>query len=290
MVMDGQLFLLLDPYELKEDLLRLDKEDCPIEIKARAENIENALMLFLKNTKDKIIKPFSFSSIGDDGQRTHITNELKNVNYSSINSANDILDQFRDLGLSGFSSENFDLIKNGWNKWIEACEKNIISVSPWDGVFDLIGQLGDKNIINSKYSTESALNSIDFIFQNPYVRTDVESYLIKKYNAAEAEKDKNELAKIAGWYNAMYNCTISNQHKCDNYETIYSTANYLTNPNRQVNISSGIDVPDQFIYALGTMPRDKYRSIFYDNQSDFESWWETGDSESLKRGLLGLVK
>ena len=290
MVMDGQLFLLLDPYELKEDLQRLDKDNCPIEIKARSESIENALMLFLKNTKDRIIKPFSFSCISDDDQRTYIKNELKKVNYNSINGVNDILDQFRSFGLSGFSSDNFDLIKNGWNKWIKACDENVIRVSAWNGVFDLIGQLGDKNTIISKYSSKSALDSIDYIFQNPYVRTDVESFLINEYNKAEAENVKRELTMITGWYNAMYNCTISNQHQCDNYETIYTTADYLNNPNRKIDISSGINVPEHFIYALGTMPKDKYRSIFYDNQSNFESWWETNNEESLKNGLNPFIE
>lgn len=285
MLMDGQFFLFSDPLTLKEDILRSDNDNCPIIIKARKKRIEDATVGFIKNDAKKEIKKFSFSIINEDKHREYITNSMHNLNYSSINSISDIISFFLDRGMSGFDNVNFDRIKTGWNKWIRACNDNAYIVSEWRGDFDLINQLGNKSEVSKKYSTETAIELVQEIYENIFTRTEIEKNVNEKYNQATNENEKKEILEIASWYFSSYNCTINNQHGCDSFESIYSTTDYILTPGKDLIKEDSIQIPVDFCEGLGALPRGEYRNIFYENNIHFKRWWNEGDKDSLKRGL-----
>jgi hypothetical protein len=289
MLLDGEYFLNLGPDKILRDLRRCDDDD-PIEIVARAERLDDALVGFVKG--DESLKGFSFSAIQDSKKRKEVTSELKKIPSKNVRKWQDIPQVLTSLGVD---SVDVAVVEASWSKWIEAQNQGLLRVAKWDaGKWNLGAQLGGAEKIKERLQTEAGKMTLGGVCRIRDSRSDVDVLLDSAKKRAKNERPANELddlVAIEAWYHRGYRKALAVQHGADNYEELDSSSWRINHDQREYegftdsNLVSSLPCDERLIYYLGELPGGEYQRLFFNSKIHFERWWSDRDMDSLKRGL-----
>jgi hypothetical protein len=288
-LLDGAFLLRTDPSELQQKLGHDTDEPLPIEIRARAENLADALLLFVKSPQQNyLLKGFVFSAVVNEQERLNLKQQLEKMFVEKVKCKEDILQIMKD---SGVNQANIELIKDGWNKWIEAQNNKQIIIKKWDKIFPLDNILSSTyNKLIKKLTTTEGKEAANFVYQNRYDRSSIDEKINCLRNTPRLDFNSlEEILLIESWYHHSYNCALSLQHDCDNFESLFESSE----PSKFLSGIRVIDeyaLPEKFLLKLGKMPDENYGRLFRSTQEDLQKWWDSGNLDSLKRGMEPFVK
>ncbi|MDP2895615.1 MAG: hypothetical protein Q8Q12_03530 [bacterium] len=300
MLLDGTFFLDVEPRELADSLARREGEEMPVEIRARAENLEHALLMFVRYPELPNLRGFIFSGIEDDEQRIEAKKVLEETPASELRSWRDLGRVFRRAGVTAANAEKLEA---AWACWIGAQRCGVLKVATWHGDFELDRALPRPETLSRGLRTAEGASLAQRVWDSRGDRSSIDAALSEAKFTAAGDLLK-DVAAIESRFHRSYNTTIALQHECDNYESVYDASTAIMS--RREFVRLGIDdakqrqarsprptlnLPPGFLLALGTMPSDCFRTLFWEGyrRGHFQKWWETGELEALRRALDPFV-
>lgn len=298
-VLDGIIFLDVNPSQLINSLRRSDYGQLPFEIMSRAPDLSQAVVNLVRPTdpSQKSLKGFSFSAISP-GARSNIQKELVSVPTNRIKDWHDLVSLLKDMEAP---PEDVDRVERGWTKWIKAQEKGLIKVVPWQGVFPLDNCLSNYPLIMRRLATDKGRDLIKWAYDKRYDRSLIDQWLSAEWQTASPE-EREDIIAIESWFHHGYNRAIASQHGCSNVESVYDS--WLQDTKVGAKIwnrlhwegqkndppEAALDLPPEFIRRLGSMPYGDYRSIIWKQDRYLREWWASGDEYSLKKAFAPFVE
>lgn len=302
-LLDGIFFQSLEPTEIIQKTSR-QTGIYSIEIKARENRIEDALIGLVKSPKLNTLRGFTFSSIRNNAEREHAKIEMEAMASSKIKHWRDISKMLKEIGVA---ENNVDSMEASWASWINAQESGLICVKKWCGDFDLDKsfQIEPAQDVLVKISTNEGKEVFDFAWSHRKdLRSTVDIYI---QNAKKRHCDNHavmvDLVAIEEWFNRCYNRAIARQHKCD-FESV--TAKSITPVSRLQRFfdaladklsstdilqgTSTLEIPEDFLARIGEMDDTIFRHLFSKSQDNFKTWWAKGNIDALKRGLYPFIE
>jgi len=292
-LLDGCFFAHVDPSKLLRRLQRGYNDEI-LEIKARSEDLEEAILGFVKKRNSSNLSGFSFSLILDTSERSEVVSMLKNTKAEAVSSLQDLESIFEN---SNVERENIERIMAAWRQWIEVAQEGKLGVSRWQGSFDLDIALGSLDERKRTLQTDEGKSIADWVYKNRYNRSAIDIYLNEQQKLSRGEQQIRDIKKIEGWLNRAYNLALSWQHNCDNFESVYDLYGGWEDTLKEGEVSVKpfesnlrLSLPSNFIIALGKMEDSLYRDLFSRKRNFFYEWWKNGNSDDLRRAFEPFAK
>lgn len=289
-VLDGELFLTEGPKKLLNTLARREGEIAPIEVKCRANSLNEALLKFFKSPISDRLRPFSMSILRDDSQRAAVMCHFAQTNAERVNSYRDIIMILREAGVPASEIER---IEEGWCHWFEAEEAGQVRIRQWKGIWDLDSSLGDISSFTQCLQSHKGQELAKWVLANKTDRSGID----KKINNVRIEwTNAGELLDtifIQQWYNSGYNQAIALQHGCDTFESIDTSPALLRAIEEfgtdDLITSSSLDLPPGFLAQLGSIDNSIFHELCRTQNSHLVKWWKEGDTDALRNVAEHLV-
>jgi hypothetical protein len=282
-LLDGDFFLTNGPKKLLKTLARREDEIAPIEVKCRANSLEDALLKFFKSQGSDRLRPFSMSILREDSQRTSVMKHLAKTSSEGVNSWRDIISILRE---SGIPTSEIERIKEGWSHWFEAENAGQVRIQQWDGGWHLDSALGSFSSFTQCLSSHKGQQLANWVWENRAYRSSID----EKINSVRSKWSKDEelldTIYIQQWYNSGYNRTIASQHGCDTFESIDTSPAVLRAIEEygieDLTTHSSLDLPPDFLAQLGSIDNSIFHELCRTQKRHLEKWWNEGDADALK--------
>lgn len=290
-LLDGELFIDLDPTKLAKRLAREEDGPIPIEIRSRERTLEESLLAFFRQPgKDKLI-PFAISLVRDNETRTAVMERLGATDSENLRSIHNILAILREAEVDGGDVER---IEQGWIRWFEAERNGLVELHQWEGNWDLDISLGGINAIRSCLQTESGRDLAVWTWENRQSRSVIDAKLNDVSVQCTNDSALKDVLRIWMWFNSGYNRTISHQHGCDTFESVGVSPAFVKefdegNCDYEALQCLSLKVPEGFLPRLGSMPSSKLQEFYWRHGNDLKTWWETGDTDAFQKAVDALA-
>lgn len=290
-ILDGAFFVKSDPINFLKLLIRSEEESLPIEIRSRKSKLEDSFLNFVKKRNKEFLAPFSFSCIEDEALRREIQKCLEETKSDRVNSWKDILEIIKHK-FPG--CEGLDVLDDGLNQWFEAQKEPLLSgkILKWDNEF-LLGECLNRSEILELMDTEVGKEEAEWVMDNQ-ARSLIDRRLTRRIIEEVDGPVKDDLQKLESAYNYAYNLAIALQHRCRTFESVSgSNKNRLAGLqviDNEIDWVADFNSSTNIVLGLGEMPIDQFQHLFQENKSNFYEWWNTSNSESLKRGMTPYLE
>lgn len=290
-VLDGELFIDLGPEALRKLLARSEDEAMPVEIRSRAETLENSLLAFFRRPEKQKCLPFSISLLRDDATRTAVMERLSATDSGKLNSYRDILEI---LSATGVPTSEIERIEGGWRRWFEAEGRGLVVVRQWEGNWDLDSFLGGIKAIGPCLQTQCGTELAHWTWDNRWNRSAIDAKLNAVSVECTRDDELQDIRRILSWFNSGYNRNVSNQHGCDTFESVAVSPTFLhefdaRNPEYEAAQCACVELPKGFLQRLGSMPSSSLQQFYWNQHDNLRAWWNKGDTEALKKSANALT-
>jgi hypothetical protein len=305
-LLDGAFFL--DPQNSPDELIKKLSRNTvshPIEIRARDANLENSLLLFVKDFKNGKMKEFSFSGIRDSNERAAAKQAILDSSFDEMKTWQDILVIFKSAGVN---QTNIEQIESSWSKWLELQSNGKLLVLPWkwERGFPIEKYIGGIGRLSKDIFTDDVNQEAKFISEHLSQRSMIDirfSEFKEKWEKSKAD----ELSILEARYHRAYDKAAAWQHECGSFEsTITNLIEMLKIDVDDINVKSELekendeivldkslgleDIDPFFLYKLGGMEDGKFADYFWQNTNDFLQWWNHGNMDALDRAIEPIVQ
>jgi hypothetical protein len=299
-LLDGAFFIDVDKDHLVDSLKRDESDDAlPIEVRSRCDQLNRALLGLVKGLQPRdTLVGFQFSSVADSAIRSELANRLAETPSSKVTRWNQIPGLLRKYGLDPTEAER---LAKAWTELLNLGRRNVLHVVPWHGSPKL--DLGEANDLRELLrSPQRCEDHIWRLWNQPTLRST--TFLQLDDWAPKDDDEAHDRWQIVRWYNAAYNQGLAEQHGClSNYESIYQNLMPFDPmgkdlqvlmlrrdvPELEVRSKLCAELPAGVIEGLGRLESNHYRALIKNNGQYLETWWATGDTESLKRAISPFI-
>lgn len=283
-LLDGAFMLGENPSELNNRIARKVGEPMPIEVRARTENLSDALLAFVKNPKKENLNGFTFSSVENEEGRKSLKERLESTKIGEAREWKDILTIMKS---SGVDYDNLRKIEQGWANWIEAQKNGMVVVRKWEGRFNLDASL--RSLSKPELTTAEGRDTANWVYERRNDRNSIDIRLNElevNFRSNHKEAEVQDILSIKSWLYSAYNHALSRQHGCGNFESIFG----MSSASPQLVESEKLGLPEHFWEKLATMPAETFKTLFWRNSEPFDEWWSNGNLKDLKKGIEPFVK
>jgi hypothetical protein len=296
-LLDGAFFLDQHPADLLSALRRsrLD-ESLPIRVRARAPQLEQALVGFIVRPDRSELQGFSYSSVERPGERHEVQKALEAIPAARVRSWNDVPTLLTEIGVE---DQNVERLKEGWARWKEAQETGLIEVEVWGKAFDINQHLSLFGLASPSFlQTEVGREAAAHVFaEREGLRSSVETYLTEQRREHEGDEQVlHDLSGIAAWFNRAYNAALADSNECSVFESVWDSRfqDSGDSENEFIRLADGstaallndlriegIDI----LHGLGAMPDEQFTELAFKGGTKLQAWWNQNDESKLLSAL-----
>jgi hypothetical protein len=249
-----------------------------LEIRSRAETLDEALIGMLRDPTRATLRGVLFSSLANNDAIRVALREYPSVGVNNWRMVPKIL---VDVGVEKAEAER---LENAWAEMIRLAASGRLTVKKWKTNFswgtEFEGQLmKDKEHVEKSLVSQLGKDIAQTIWRDKEFRTLCSQVdgLLREANSASNAEELADLATVTSWYHTAYNQTIAEQHDCGTTDISDKPGGRPIDENQMLfdqvreQLDSGapteigpeniLDLPIGFVHSLAKLPKQKFVEV-----------------------------
>lgn len=315
---DGRYLLTTDPFQLADRLGRtIENPRLPIEVRGRADSLEQSLASFLKRKSRETLNGFPFTAISDGTIKQALVLRLSQTPARQLDDRlaahpgdvpGAVCSLLRDILRSeGLDPGVTELFESGWSRWLDAERRGLLRYTRWDSsAYDFGGAFRDTPPIDpdgdlgTDVGRETHRRLIDSLTSGATQGSDALAILDEARDIATAPDEAVEVLTIRRWFFEIRYRAFGRQHRSWTALKDDPNARPVGPHARLTRLIGEVDeppqpggrlllVPEEVMPGLLTMGGADFRAFLAENRPDLETWWNDEDQHGLERSVESFL-